>query len=219
MNRQVLLRKIMGVGDEVRRLEQDMIALQSIDVVTYPENYSNLSQQATSRSEAISRKLRELIYVTTNISKAEYLVNAANDIGISITVDSNGIIEITLPCLIPHRRKKATGFITEPLFAVLNKFVSDYPLSTPFERFEHCVICITHVYDKVLYAKMRMRDHENIEIKGIVDVINTFLLTDDSGDLCSIFNTSEFSDEDMTRISIMKKDMFHEWVLRYKNRP
>jgi len=45
MDRQVLLRKIMGVGDEIRRLQQDIIALQSIDIVNYPENKKVLGKK------------------------------------------------------------------------------------------------------------------------------------------------------------------------------
>ena len=66
-------------------------------------------------------------------------------------------------------------------------------------------------------CKGRERDHGNIEIRGIIDTINTFLLTDDTGILCDIFNAGELSDEDCTRISIMKKDMFPKWVFGYRN--
>ena len=219
MDRQVLLRKIMGIGDEIRRLEQDIIALQSIDIVEYPDNYSSLSQQAAIRGEYLVRKLRELIIGTTNISKAEYMEGAADDIGIVIEKDDDGIVEIMLPCLIPHRRKRSIGFITDPLFAALERFTASHPPGQPFVRFNHCVICITHVYDKKLYGKERKRDHDNIETKAIIDVINTFILSDDSGNLCDIYENSEFSDGDFTVISIMKKDMFPAWILRHTNRP
>jgi hypothetical protein len=212
MDRQVLLRKIMGIGDEIRRLEQDIIALQSIDVVEYPENYSSLSQEAAVRGEYLTRKLRELVVETHNITCAEYMENASDVLGIAINKGENGIVEITLPCLIPHRRKKSVGFITEPLFAALERFITSQPPGQPFERFNHCVICITHVYDKKLYGRGRKRDHDNIETKAIIDVINTFLLTDDSGNLCDIFNATEFSDEDFTVITVMKKDMFPAWI-------
>ncbi|MCL2047421.1 MAG: DUF6100 family protein [Defluviitaleaceae bacterium] len=218
MDRQVLLRKIMSIGDEIRRLEQDIIALQSIDIVAYPENYSSLSQQSAIRGEFITRKLRDLVIVTTNISTAEYMERAANDMGIAIT-HTDGIVDITIPCLLPHRRKKQTGFIAAPLLAALERFGASRPPNAPFERFNHCVICITHVYDRALFGTGRRRDHDNIETKAIIDVINTFLLTDDNGRLCDIYNTSELSDESITRISIMKKDMFPDWVLRCKNPP
>jgi len=205
----------MAAGDDVRRLEQDLVALQSVDVVKFPDNYSGLAHQAAIRGEFIARKLRELVYSTTNIEWPDLLLGAANELGITVECDVNGIVEITLPCLIPCRKKKPTDFIVAPLYAVLEQFV-DRPPDNPFERFTHCTISITHVYNKELFGKGRDRDHDNIEIKGIIDVVNTFLLTDDTGNLCDIFNTSEISDTDMTRITIMKKDMFPKWLLEYK---
>jgi len=222
MDRQVLLRKIMSIGDDIHRLQQDLIALQSIDIVNYPENYSSLSQQISGKSEIITRRLRELVYSTNNIDWSDLLTDAAADIGITIECDDSGIVEITIPCMMPHKRKKLTGYITAPFYAALEHFVlagtSTDKHAKPFERFKHCVICITHVYDRALYGKGRKRDHDNKEIKGIIDVINTFLLTDDNESFCDIFSTNELSDHDTTRIAIMKKDMFPDWVQRHKNR-
>jgi len=216
MDRQVLLRKIMKAGDEIRRLEQDVIALQSIDLVGYPENYSNLVQAAAVKSEHITRKLRELVYSTTNIDWVKLLAGAADELGITIDYEE-GIVDIAIPCLIPGRKKKPTDFIAAPLYAAIERFIIEQSKDEPFERFTNCVICITHVYDKVLFGRGRKRDHENIETKGIIDVINTFLLTDDNGFLCDIYNSSEFSDKDFTRISIMPKDMLYKRVLDMKN--
>jgi len=216
MDRQVLLRKIMEVGDDIRRLEQDVIALQSVDIVGYPENYSSLSHQSLVKGEFIAKKLRELVYSTTNISWLELLERSANNLGIVVKYDNSGIVDITIPCLIPNRKKKSKEFITAPLHAALERFVLDRPQGSPFEKFTHCVICITHLYDEVLFGIGRKRDHDNIEIKGIIDVINSFLLTDDTGNLCDIYNTSKITNADFTRISIMKKDMFPQWILGTK---
>ena len=214
MERQVLLRKIMGIGDEVRRLGQDIVALQSVDIVDYPDNYSQLSYGAAIRGENIIQKLRRLVYETTNIQKVEYLTDAANALGISVT-ENDRTVEIVLPCLIPKRKNKSNDFIADPLFGSLTQFICNR--QQPFEKFEHCVICITHVYDKALMSRRRIRDHDNMEIKGIIDVINLFLLTDDTGGLCDIYSASEIADDDFTKITIVGKDMFPEWILRHKN--
>ena len=218
MTRQVLLRKIMSAGDDIRRLEQGITALQSVDVVEYPENYSALSREAAIRGEIITQKLRRLIYETTDSTKQEYDVCAANALGISIKEES-GMIEITMPCLLPKRKKICAGYITDPLYAALSDFVSQRPIEKTFERFGKCIICVTHIYDKVLGIKGRVRDHDNIELKGILDVINAFLLTDDSGDLCDIYNTSTISDDDKTLITIMNRDMFPAWILQHQKSP
>jgi len=214
MDRQVLLRKIMGAGDEIRRLGQDVAALQSVDIVGYPENYSALSQKALINAEFIVRRLRELVYGTSNVSWEELMRHSAEKLDIAVHCDDNGIVEIILPCLVPGRKKKPIGFIEVPLYAELEKFVADkFLLEQPFERFNHCTISITHVYNEALLGKGRRRDHDNIEVKGIVDVINRFLLNDDTGILCNVYHNSVLSDTDCTRIHIMGKELFPPWVL------
>jgi len=212
MDRQILLRKIMGVSDKVHRLQQDITALQYIDVASFPDNYHDISYKAAIQSEYIVQKLRRLIFETTNTSKVEYLTQAAISLDISIK-EVDGTVEIVLPCLIPKRKSKPTEFLSEPFYAAMSQFISSIQL--PFERFEDCVICITHVYDKSLFNKRRIRDHNNLEIKGIIDVINLFMLIDDSGNRCDIYNSSEVADSDTTRISVMKKDMFPEWIYNH----
>lgn len=214
MDRQILLRKIMGVNNEVRRLEQDISALQSIDVIDYPDSYSTLSYNIAIRGENVLHKLRKLVYDTTNISKTEYHNSAADMLGIRVKED-NGVVEIALPCLLPKRKNRSNGFITGPLSGVLSQFILDK--QEPFNKFEHCVICITHVYDKKLINRRRIRDHDNMELKDIIDTINMFLLTDDTGSLCDIYSTSKVADDDFTLISIMGKDLFPKWILRHKN--
>jgi len=228
MNRKKLLNMILRATDEVRGLERDLTALQSAALDTSLENYGVQSCNAAIRGEHLAKRLRRIVYdmaCATNISGAgemartTYLKIATDALKITINVNAKGIVEITIPCLIPSRNRKSTNFITDPLYAMLDQFVSGYaprqppqPQSQPFERFTHCVICITHIYDKTLLAKGRKRDHDNIETRDIINAINTFLLTDDTGILCDIYQSSEISDADFTRITVMKKDMFPEWI-------
>ena len=213
---QTLARRISNVGNEVHRLLQDVTALQSVSVSDNPNNIHSFSYQAALRAESITQSLRHLVYDAANDTKKDYLVDAAQIQGISVC-ENNGIVKIQLPCLIPKRSKRGSAFIADPLSTVLRKFVHDHqPSCLPFL---HCVISITHVYDKTLPIKGRVRDHDNIELKGIMDVINMYLLTDDVGTLCDIYSTSKTGSADMTRITIMEQDMFPEWILRHKNSP
>lgn len=229
MNKKVLLQRIKRTSDEVSQLERTMLSLQSVDVTRYPENYSNIIQNAVIRAENITKNLRELAYNMTDISKDDMFKGIVYELGISVSRDSDDTLEITIPCLVPNRNKKPTDFITAPLHTALERFVageseakepadgSHLPKHLPFQRFENCVICIVHIYNKDLIAKGRYRDYDNIELKGIIDTINTFLLTDDNGILCDIYNTSQISDEDLTLIFIIKKDIFPKWILAYVN--
>lgn len=211
-----LKRRIKNVSGKIHTLVHDITALECISIAHSPESYSEIARQAAIESESIANSLRRIIFDTTNIPRAEYLMEAAKVLNIYVC-ESDGMVDISIPCLIPKRNKRATGFIADPLHMMLNKFIKERQF--PFEPFVHCVICITHVYDKSLPAAGRIRDPDNIEMKEIIDAICSSLLTDDNGILCDIYSTSELENTDMTRISIMSKDMFPAWILRHKNTP
>lgn len=67
-------------------------------------------QRAALRGEVIACRLRHLIYETTTIRKAEYLTSAGVMQGISV-IEKDGILEITLPCLLPKKSKKLAASI------------------------------------------------------------------------------------------------------------
>ena len=213
MDRQTLATRIKRIGDDIRRLGQDVEMLQCVDIATHPESYADISQGVAIRGEWIVRKLRGLVWDTTRVQREQYLTQVADVLNIAIHEEGD-TIEITMPALIPKRRGKSTGFITEPLFAALSGYMDrrfEQELK-PFQKFRHCVICITHIYEGSMPAKRRMRDYDNVELKGIIDTLNIFLLTDDSGQFCDFYQTSEIGDADLTHITIMGKDVFPRWV-------
>ena len=213
ISKEVLSQKIKRTGDEIRLLGRDVEALKDVDVVSQLDVYSSLSTEAAIRGEYLARKLRELVFSTATAPNTKLLENAADAQGVLVCSKENGAVEIVIPSLIPNRKKKPTDFITAPLYTELNRFVDQQRL---FQRFNDCVICITHVYNKDLLGNGRYRDHDNIELKGIIDTINTFLLTDDSMAHCDIFTTHMISDMDFTRITIMERNTFPEWILGHK---
>ena len=213
ISKEVLSQKIKRAGDEIRLLGRDVEALKDVDVVVQSDVYSSLSMEAAIRGEYLTRKLRELVFSTATVPSTNLLESAADAQGILVYSKENGAVEITIPSLIPNRKKKSTDIITAPLYTKLNRFVDQQRL---LKRFKDCVICITHVYNKDLLGNGRYRDHDNIELKGILDTINTFLLVDDSMAYCDIFTTHMVSDMDFTRITIMERNTFPEWILGHK---
>ena len=52
----------------------------------------------------------------------------------------------------------------------------------------------------------------NLELKQLLDVISTFVMEDDTGLLCDAYNTTEIGENDCTRITVMDKNRFSEWL-------
>jgi hypothetical protein len=184
----------------------------STDIRVYPENYEELSTDAALRGENIACRLRHLIYASAGIRKKEYLTEAATVHGIRIELREN-IIEITLPGLLPKRnQRRSTEFLLDPLYFSLRQYADTHTLP----KFNHCVVCFSHIYGRHLPAR-RVRDYDNLELKQILDVISAFIMVDDTGLLCDAYNTTEFGETDCTRVSIMDKNNFARWLAEREN--
>lgn len=207
MNRAILSQRITSILADLNRLTNALYAMNTTDIQRYPDNYEVLSTDAALRAENIACRLRHLIYSTTNIKKEEYLTSAAVMQGINVE-KKGGVLEITLPCLLPKRKQRqSTEYLLDPFTAA----ISQYARSHPLPRLQHCVVCFSHVYCQDL-PKRRVRDYDNLELKQFLDVAASFILTDDSGLLCDAYNTTELGETDCTRISIMDSKHFPEWL-------
>lgn len=207
MNRAILSQRITSILGDLNRLTNALYAMNTTDIQRYPDNYEVLSTDAALRAENIACRLRHLIYSTTNIKKEEYLTSAAVMQGIAVE-EKEGILEITLPCLLPKRKQRqSTEYLLDPFTTAMSQYAKSHPL--PLLR--HCVVCFSHVYCQDL-PKRRVRDYDNLELKQFLDVAASFILTDDSGLLCDAYNTTELGESDCTRISIMDSARFPKWL-------
>ncbi len=212
MDRQIINKRIEGIASDIEKLLRTLRAMENTDISQYPENYEMLSTDAALRGELITCRLRHLIYVSTNVKKTDYLASAGVVQGIEIQCE-DGILEITLPCLLPKRKqRKSTEFLIDPLYFTLSSYADNHSLP----HFEECVVCFSHVYDRELSSR-RIRDYDNLELKQILDVVSTFVMVDDTGLLCDAYNTTELGESDCTRITVMEKERFTEWLNKRKN--
>jgi len=207
LERTVISRKIGQLTSDIEKLKSTLAAIENTDIQKYPENYSMLTTDAALRSELIACRMRHLIYQSTDIKKATYLTSAGVVQGIRIK-ENKGVLEITLPCLLPKRKKRqSTEFLIDPLYFTLSQYSDSHPL----KRFKHCVVCFSHIYSED-FPKRNIRDYDNLELKQLLDVIATFIMEDDTGLLVDAYNTTEIGTADCTRISVMEKDRFSEWL-------
>lgn len=212
MERSVISKRIGLLASDMEKLKSTLAAIENTDIQKYPDNYNMLITDAALRSELIACRMRRLIYQSTDIKKETYLTSAGVVQGIKIN-DNNGILEIDLPCLLPKRKKRqSTEFLIDPLYFTLSQYSDSHPL----KRFKHCVVCFSHVYSEE-FPKQNIRDYDNLELKQLLDVIATFIMEDDTGLLVDAYNTTEIGNNDCTRISVMDKNRFSEWLKEREN--
>jgi len=213
LDNQIISKRITSILGDITRLQNALYAMGTTDIQRYPDNYEVLSIDAALRSESITCRLRHLLYATTGIRKSEYLQSAGTMQGISIRYE-NKVLEVTLPSLLPKRKQRQnTEFLIDPLYFALSAYADTHTMPA----FNHCVVCFSHIYCRDLPDR-RIRDYDNLELKQILDVISTFIMTDDTGLLCDAYNTTELGETDCTCIAVMDKDMFPKWLKEHQNR-
>lgn len=133
-------------------------------------------------------------------------------VGTSVT-EEHDWLRITMPGILPKRNSRDnSAFLTRPLRSCL----AEFQRGSPIERFRTCVICIVHQYDIAL-GTLRIRDYDNIETKRYLDVIESIFLTNDSGCMCTILQTTQIGEKDQTVFYIMTPDRLPEWVKSHVN--
>lgn len=152
MDRKLISRRIGSILDDISRLSNALYAMDTTDIQRYPDNYEILSTDAALRAERIACRLRHLIYSSTSIQKGEYLQSASVAQGISIAYE-NGVLEVTLPGLLPKRRQRQSSeFLLDPLYFALEQYAKEQPLP----HYRNCVVCFAQVYKSEMRVKALM---------------------------------------------------------------
>ncbi|CUX16077.1 DUF6100 family protein [Clostridium sp. C105KSO13] len=207
-----IFQRLQGLEDEIQKLNNTVFALKATDIKAYGENYEELSVHAALRAERIACQLRNLVFLTERPGKSAYMRQAAKAHNLKIE-DTEGILSITLPGLLPKRRLHTnTAFLCEPLNFALQDHLKNHSLPL----YQSCVICFSQVYDET-FPMRRIRDYDNLEFKQVLDVISSYVLSDDTGLLCDTYHTTEIGEHDLTVVYIMDKAVFPDWVKSRKN--
>ena len=214
MNEQQYYSRMHRIQDDIKRLQGAAFALEISNYRQYPENFLELSLDTAVRAEKIACKFRHLIGDYGSVKKELLMERVAEAHGITIEQDGETLM-VTIPRLLPKHRKPRSGeFINQPLYAAL----AQYCEANPIEKYKQCAVCFVHVYDENL-SLGRIRDYDNLEMKHILNIISTFFMTDDSGLLCDVFNTTELGETDCTRICVMPQNLLPGFISRLKNSP
>ena len=126
----------------------------------------------------------------------------------------NGWFCAVIPTLLPKKRKSSTDYIKEIMYASLERFF----MNRPVQRFGKCTIIFRHVYDRNNPSRA-WRDHDNIEIKTVIDAIALFIMEDDSPHVCQHFYCSAEGNCDKTEVYVVPQDEFILWCKMHSNIP
>lgn len=168
---------------------------------------------ASVSAEQLTERLRRLVFGSSLWEKQRRVYGKELVRIHKITVQfQEEILEVKLPCLLPHRKEAYTDFIYKPFYLALQDWCDmrvQQGKTVPI--FDYATVCFFHEYDQSLPLG-RVRDHDNIEEKQVVDALGTFFLTSDSGLYLNTYHTTLLGNEDCTRLYLMAQERFPGWI-------
>lgn len=119
---------------------------------------------------------------------------------------SDNMLHIHFKSLLPRKEKDRAGYVRTSLFIACEKFVKENEVSV-IEK--PSIIIFKHNYAD---DKRAWRDHDNIEVNVLIDVVANFFLKDDSAKLLDHLHFSRKADEDSTDIYIIPREDLVKWL-------
>ncbi len=165
------------------------------------ENYPELEYTA----ECFVCVIRDIVAETSVEIDEEIMMLCADNMGITIQID-NDILKVTLPMILPTQSKSKSAYLFEPIFFAMKEFTSKMPIFID----EDAIMCIEHIYDK--NKNIPRGDHDNKEIKQIIDAISAFVIPDDSDNYLSLYQCSSDGEYNHTNVYVMNKKQFGKFV-------
>lgn len=121
---------------------------------------------------------------------------------------------VRLPGLLPKKSAGSAEYIRSFLYPAMRSFFAG---KEPV-RYQDCVLIYRHVYDEK-WSERRYRDHDNIEINMVSDIIALYVMPDDGPFVCSHYYCSAAGSHDLTEVYVVPKVEFVQWLMLEKTMP
>lgn len=121
---------------------------------------------------------------------------------------------VRIPALLPKKGSGSAEYIRSFLYPAMREFFMN---QTPV-RYNNCVLIYRHVYDAARPERQR-RDHDNIEINMVSDIVAMYVMPDDGPSICSHYYCSAAGTEDRTEVYVVPRESFPIWLVTEKAMP
>lgn len=195
-------------------------AEKSLDKIDYFIEH-NKKQDAITESfkyEEIAEKIvnnARLMPIATGVpeidKQVEDIIIKENNVIVEFTEEN--WFHVSIPSLLPRKERGNPSYIRATLSSAMKKYFA----GNMREKMEdNCIFIFQHNYSKQR-SEREYRDHDNIELNSVVDMIALYVLIDDSPLRCKHYYCSAISETDNTQIYIVPEDDFIKWLSKFNN--
>lgn len=209
------LKVLEKVEGKVKRLRDQAAAVRWFYENGDPEESYNRSLKLEETAEKMVLLTRALPAYTGS-PKADTDVEAvmAEVIPVEIGFTEEGWFSIRLPTLLPKKGEGSPDYIRSFLYPAMRRYFEKQPPA----RFLDCVLIYRHVYDRTRPERQK-RDHDNIEVNMVTDIVAMYVLPDDAPSICSHYYCSADASEDRTEVYVVPRKEFPMWLVMESTMP
>ena len=198
-----------------RNLETQMVYVRRF----YEDANLPAAYNAALQLEAISEKLALLtrrLPAYTGHPMAEAAVEncMAAMIPVAIGFTAEGWFALRMPALLPKKSSGSADYVRSFLYPAMRNFFQ----TQPPVRYRDCVLIYRHVYSKDR-PERRKRDHDNIEINMVSDIVALYVMRDDGPAVCAHYYCSAEGMADRTEVYVVPKWDFPIWLVKETEMP
>ena len=186
---------------------------------SYQDGNIKQAYESALRLEEVSEKtvlLTRALPAYTGNPKAR--LETENLIKLSIPIEigftEEGWFSLRIPALLPKKDAGSADYIRSSLYLAMREFFLD---SQPV-RYNDCVLIYRHIYARDR-PERKKRDHDNIEVNMVSDIVAMYVLPDDGPSVCSHYYCSTQGQIDRTEVYVVPQCEFTGWLENEKQMP
>ena len=135
-------------------------------------------------------------------------------IPVEIGYTAEGWFSLRIPALLPKKSGGSANYVRSFLYPAMRDFFRE---RSPV-RYRDCILIYRHIYDRDR-PERQMRDHDNIEINMVSDIVAMYVMPDDGPAVCAHYYCSREGPEDRTEVYVVPRDDFPAWLELEKTMP
>lgn len=148
------------------------------------------------------------LYIGHPNAEAQVEAILKQEIPVEIGYTKEGWFSVRIPMLLPKKSKGSTDYIRSFLYPAMR----DFFVEKPPVRYREAVLIYRHVYDR-RRPERQMRDHDNIEINMVSDIVAMYVMPDDGPAVCAHYYCSAAAEQERTEVYVVPKGDFPTWLL------
>lgn len=158
------------------------------------------------RATLLARALPAYTGYPAAAPEMQKLIESRIPVEIGFTLE--GWFSVRLPMLLPKKETGSANYVRSFLYPAMRDFFSEKP---PV-RYHDCVLIYRHVYDENRPERQR-RDHDNIEINMVSDIVALYVMDDDAPSVCRHYYCSAAGSMERTEVYVVPRAEFPMWLV------